>query len=289
MDPKLAAFLASWTWEPIILFGLTLAAGLYALGWWRLRRRGRVALPAWRAGCYAGGLVALAVALLSPVATYGSLFFFLHMIQHLLMMIVAAPLILLGAPLLPLLWSLPPGARREVGLLFVSGRPLHRVFHALTHPLVAAAIYLSTVAVWHVPAFYDAAQGRTLVHDLEHVMFLGAALLYWWPVVHPTGGRRRLSYALALPYLFVAMLEGNLLGALITFARAPLYPTYEQVPRVWGLSVMDDQQLGGLIMWIPGGTVYLIPMFVFLALLLGGEERAVEEAGSGSSAARRAG
>lgn len=275
MSPEAAAFLRSWAFEPSKLAGLALPGVLYAIGWWRLGRRGsgRGRPPAWRAWCYAGGLATLALALLSPIAVYTSLFFFMHMLQHQQQQMLAPPLLWLGAPLLPVLWGLPDGTRQAVGRLFVAGRPGRWVFHGLTHPFVAGGLYLVVVAFWHVPTFYDAAQGRTLVHDLEHLTFLGAGLLYWWPVVHPTGGRRRLGYFAATVYLLPPLFEGNLIGALLTFASEPVYATYRQVPRVWGLSVLQDQQLGGLIMWVLAGMMWLIPIFVLLTLALRQEEQ----------------
>lgn len=278
MSPELAAFLASWSRDPTILVGLALAAGLYARGWRRLQARGTRVLAPWRAWCYAAALGVIGLALLSPLSSFSSLFFFLHMIQHLLLIMLAAPLLLLGAPLLPLLWALPLPARRGLGQLFAPGHPVARLFSALTHPLVAAPLYLVNLAAWHLPVLYDAAQGRTFVHDLQHVLFLGFALLYWWPVIHPTGGRRRLGYAPAILYLLPAFFEGNAIGALLTFAGAPLYATYRQAPRVWGLSALEDQQLGGLIMWVPGGMMYLIPLGILLALMLNQEERAARRA-----------
>ncbi len=238
------------------------------MGWRRLRGRdpSKSLLPPWRAWCFFAGLAVVWFALLSPIGVYSELFFFMHMIQHLLLMEVAAPLLLLGAPLLPMLWALPNGVRPEVGKVFGPG-PLHTIFSALTHPLMALGVYCATVSVWHTPVFYDAAQGRTAIHDLEHAIFLGAALLFWWPVIHPAGGQRRLSYLGGLVYFVPPMCVGSLIGALLTFAQNPLYATYQKVPRVWGISVVQDQQLAGLIMWVPGGLVYIVPLFAFLVLM----------------------
>jgi cytochrome c oxidase assembly factor CtaG len=270
MNPKVYAFLLSWAWAPVPSMGIVLATGLYVRGWLILRRRTRRrgGLADWRAWCYAAGVTSLILALLSPIATYGSLFFFMHMIQHLLLMLFAAPFILLGAPLLPLLWALPDGLRQPIGHVFVTQSLAHRLFHVLTQPLVAMGLFVGVVAVWHVPRFYDIAQGHTFWHDVEHGMFFGTALLYWWPVIHPTGGRRRLGYGLAIPYLLLSMVEGTVIGVLLTFADEPVYQTYQQVPRVWGLSVVTDQQLGGLLMWIAGGHLYLLPVLILLSLWL---------------------
>src|SRR5829696_362248 len=269
------AFWRSWPAEPFPLIGIAVAGLVYVIGWRRLVRQGASrALPDWRVWCFGGGLFAVAIALLSPVAVYSERLFFVHMVQHLLLLLIAPPLLWLGAPLLPTLWGLPPGWRRGVGRLLAPGRGLARVGHALAYPAVAAAAYVGTVAVWHVPAFYDAAQGRTITHDLEHAMFFGTALLYWWPVIHPSAGRRRLSYGRAIPYLLPPFLEGMLIGALITFAERPIYRTYAEMEPTWGLSALDDQQLGGLIMWVPGGLLFLIPLIGLLAMVFREEERA---------------
>lgn len=236
-----------------------------------MARRRRTTLASWRVWSYFAGLATVWIALLSPIGVYSELFFFFHMIQHLLLVEVAAPLLLLGAPLLPVLWALPRDARVGVGRVFAPG-PLHTLFTALTHPLTAVTLYCATLSVWHIPSFYDAAQGRTAIHDLEHILFLGTALLFWWPAIHPAGGKRRLSYIAGVIYFFPPLMLGNLIGAILTFAQHPLYATYQAVPRVWGVSVLQDQQLAGLIMWVPGGLVFAIPVFVFLVLTFQGSE-----------------
>ena len=282
LNPDLVDVLTSWDLDPEILAGIALAAGLYVFGWWRLCRykSGCTVLPAWRGWCFAAGLASIAVALLSPIEVFSELFFFVHMTQHLLLVVVAAPLLWLAAPLLPMMEALPEGLRLGLGRLLVSGSPLYRLFGVFAHPLLALALFTGALAVWHVPPFYDAAQGQTAVHHLEHLIFLGTALLFWWPVIHPAGGPRRLSYGASILYFVPVLLEGNLIGALLTFANHPIYATYQQVPRLWGISVVQDQQLGGLIMWVPGGLVYLIPIFVLLTLLLKQEGKAGEETAS---------
>lgn len=255
-----------------MLFGLTATACLYWVGWSRLSRVGiGAAVSARQASAFILGILAMAIALISPVAAYSERLFFTHMIQHLLLLPVAPPLLLLGKPLAPLLWGLPTSWRRRLGRLLRPGQPLPRLGHALTMPVVAVTAFVVTVALWHVPAFYDAAQGRTVTHNLEHLMFFGTALLYWWPIVHPAGGRRRLSFAMALPYLLPPFLEGMVIGVLLTFAEQPLYRTYAQMEQPWGFTPVSDQQLGGLIMWIPGGMLFLIPLVGLLAAVLSDE------------------
>jgi putative membrane protein len=280
----LSAFIRSWDWDPTIIGALVVTAVLYLVGWRQLhlRAHGKRVLPAWRVWCLLLGLASVCLALLSPIAVYSQLFFFMHMIQHLLLILVAAPLLLLGAPLLPVLWALPAGARVRLGRLFSPGL-VQIVFNALTHPMVAVTVYCAVLAFWHLPPFYDAAQGRTAIHDLEHALFLGSSLLLWWPAIHPAGGRRRLSYTAGVVYFLPPMLVGSLIGALLTFAERPLYATYQHVPRVWGISVVQDQQLAGLIMWVPGGLVFLVPVFIFLVLLLNGPSSDPAPAGEGET------
>ncbi len=277
---SLLAILTSWSWEPNVLSGLAVAAGLYALGCLRLRSRGqgRAAPQTWRVWCYAAGLAALGLALLSPIDVFGSLFLFVHMVQHLLLMIVVPVLLWLGAPLLPVLWALPRALRRAVGGLVAPGGPLHAVFHLLTNPWLSALLYLIVIGTWHLPPLYNAAQGDgNPVHDLEHLMFLGAGLLYWWPVVHPSGGRRRLSGGGAVLYILAGASEGGLIGGALSFSDRVIYTAYLHVPRLWGLSALTDQQIGGIVMWLGGGLLNVGLAFALFVKMALDEERAVSE------------
>ena len=272
-DDLTGPFWTAWPAEPLLLIALIAAAGLYGLGCHRLHRVvGARAVSSSRATAFFAGIITVALALLSPIAVYSERLFFMHMIQHLLLLLIAPPLLLLGRPLVPSLWGLPAQWRVVLGQLLVPGRPLARLGYLITTPLVAVAAFVITIAVWHLPVFYDVAQGRTFMHDLEHLLFVGTALLYWWPVIHPTGGQRRLSYARALPYLLPPFLESMLIGVLLTFADRPLYRTYVDVAMPWGFTAVTDQQLGGLIMWIPGGLFFLIPLIGLLMALLRQED-----------------
>jgi putative membrane protein len=270
----LTAFLLSWSFEPTVVIGLAVAAGLYIRGWRRLRRRGRGGriLKRWRAWCYAAGLTTVALALLSPIGTFDSLFFFMHMTQHVLLIMIAAPLLWLGAPMVPTLWAFDRRTRRRLGRLFHEDHPVHRVFHFLTRAGVALPLYILIVFVWHYPALYDAAQGRNLVHDLEHFLFFGSALLFWWPVVHPSGGKRRLGYGAGILYIFPAKIAGFVLGAGLTLSSEPYYRTFLDSPSIWGLDPLGDQQLGGLIMWVAGGLLYIIPLLILVLMMMREDE-----------------
>jgi putative membrane protein len=270
----LRAFLLSWQFETEVIIGLAVAAFLYARGWRRLRRKGRGGrlLRPWRAWCYAGGLTAIGIALLSPVGTFGSLLMSMHMIQHLLLVMIAAPLIWLGAPMLPVLWAFSRSNRRRLGRLLHRDHPVHRFFAFLTRPGIALPLFVIVILIWHYPPLYDAAQGRTLTHDLEHFSFLAAALLYYWPLIHPTGSPRRMSYGAGILYLFPAKITGFVIGASLSMAQTPWYQTYINAPRLWGLSALDDQQLAGLIMWIFGGLLYIFPLLLLVVMMIHEDE-----------------
>ena len=273
-EGELRSFLLSWSFEPTIVVGLAVAAGLYIRGWRKLRSRGRGGriLKPWRAWCFGGGLATVAIALLSPIGTFDSLFFFMHMIQHVLLIMIAAPLIWLGAPLLPTIWAFDRPNRRRIGRLFREGHPIHRIFHSLTGAGVALTVFIVVLFVWHYPPLYNAAQGRTLVHDLEHAMFFGSALLFWWPVVHPSGGRRRLPYGAGILYIFPAKRAGIVLGAGLSHSQTPYYSAYTELPRIWGISALADQQLAGLIMWVFGGLLFIIPLLALVIMMMREDE-----------------
>lgn len=270
----LQAFLLSWSFEPTIIVGVVLAGWLYARGWRRLRQRGQGGnyLKPWRAWCYYGGLATVVIALMSPIATFDSVFFFMHMTEHVLLIMIAAPLIWLGAPMVPTLWGFNADARKRIGKVFHERHPMNRFFTFLTRPGVALAIYFLVLFGWHFPPLYDAAQGSNLIHELEHAMFMAAALIFWWPVIHPSGARRRLSYGAGILYIFPAKIAGFILGAGLTLSSEPFYQTFIDSPSIWGLDPLGDQQLGGLIMWVAGGLLYIIPLLALVLMMMREDE-----------------
>ena len=178
-------------------------------------------------------------------------------------MLVAAPLLVLSRPLVPFLWALPARWRSRVGGIG-KRKSVQRVWRALTNPLAAWAIHAVALWVWHNPALFQATLRSDFIHTLQHLSFLGSALLFWWALIH--GRRGLMGYGAAVLYLFTTSLHSGVLGALITFARSAWYPAYANSTMSWGLTPLEDQQLGGLIMWIPAGLVYVIAA---LALMVG--------------------
>ena len=283
MNPLTRALLLSWDPRLGVLLPLLLLATLHTVGWLRLRRRsdGRFA-NWWRLISYTGGIFALALALLSPLDVLSAQLFSVHMVQHLLLMMVAVPLLLLANPFPTFLWALPDrlrpvaaGACRRILRWLTADSPASRLVRKVTGarrrlgPLRADLLF-----AWHDGNAYSLALRLESVHRLEHLTFLGAALLFWWhvigaaPRIHPKPAQwMRVGYVLA-------MIPPNmLLGVALSFAETPIYPYYETVPRLFGLSVMDDQVWGGLIMWIPGSMMYVIAALALLARLLTNAEQ----------------
>jgi len=252
--------LASWTLDPWVVAPLALAAGIYVCGWRRLhaqvpRRCG--------AGCLAaflGGLVAIAVAFESPLHALGAQLLQAHMLQHLLLMMVAPPLFWLGAPVLPLLFGLPRGILRTcVGPLF-AWPVLTRVCRWLVHPPVAWVVYVGSAWAWHTPALYERALASEFWHETQHICFLVTALAFWWPVVQPWPSRPKLPPWGIVLYLVLADLQNTVLCAWLVFAERLIYPSYAAVPHLWGISALDDQAAAGALMWVPGSVAFLLPV-----------------------------
>lgn len=240
---------------------LVVACLLYARGaarLWRKAGAGR-GIRIGDAGRFALGVTTLAAALLSPLDALASRSFAAHMIEHELLMVVAAPLFVLSRPLEAWAWGLSRGARRTVAHV-THGRVVRRLWLALAAPVAATCVHALALWIWHAPALFDAALESRALHVLQHVAFFASALAFWWAMF---GGAARVPQAVALACLFATMLHTGALGALLTFAPAALYEHAN--PGVFGLSPLEDQQLGGLVMWVPGGLSYVIVGLMIVA------------------------
>lgn len=273
--PGFATLLGDWSWRPDVVLVLLLFGTAYVRGYLRLRRFGsRAVAPAWRLAAYLGGLVGVALALLSPIDRLAHVLFTAHMVQHQLLLMVAAPLLLLGNPFPFVIWAIQPGRRRGIRGWLAHQSLLRRALRRLTWLPVAGLSYTLTLWAWHVPAAYEAALAHPLVHDLEHLSFFATALLFWWPIVNPAprarGARGGLYYGVRIGYLILATAQNTLLGAIIGLTERVLYPSYAGEPRLFGLSPLDDQALGGGIMW-SGGHMYLVAILALLGQAMAGE------------------
>ena len=234
-------------WHVEVLAGLALLALLYTRGVRALTGP----LPRGRALLFAGGLAVLALALNGPLHDLSDRYLFsAHMVQHLLLTLVAPPLLLAG---------LPPGVLGPV----MRHRAVTAILSRLCRPPVAFVLYNVTLVVWHLPGPYNLALEHHGLHVIEHLTFIATALLAWWPILSPDARLPRAAYPAQLLYLFLFGLPMTAVAALITMAEAPLYPFYAAAPRVFGLSPIEDQRLGGLIMWVPAGVV---PLAAFTAV-----------------------
>jgi cytochrome c oxidase assembly factor CtaG len=270
----------AWDWEPGIVLPLAISGFLYARGlrllWDEHVGRG---VRVFEAVSFAVGWLVTVIALLSPVHELSEQLFSVHMVQHELLMVVAAPLLVVGRPLVPMLWAFPSRARRTIG--HATQRPAWRTcWRFITRPMVAFVVHGATIWIWHAPALYQATLSSDFVHALQHASFFGTALLFWWTIVqgHAPGGRTRaVSFGTAVLLLFGTALHSGALGALLTFSRNLWYPAYGNSAASWGMTPMDDQQLAGLIMWIPASFAYLIAALLLFAGWLRASEDRVHE------------
>ncbi|MBX6322833.1 MAG: cytochrome c oxidase assembly protein [Rhodospirillaceae bacterium] len=277
--PGAAGHVPGWDGEPWVPAGLAVAALGYAGGLLRLRVRGaagRVVAPG-QVGAFAAGLLVLALALLSPLDAMADQLFSAHMTQHLLLMMAAAPLLVWARPATVILWAFGARSRRRVGRAWrASG--LHRAVRAPLSPLVAWTLFSGVFLFWHIPGPYGWALRSETVHAAEHLSFLVSALAFWTIVIEPSG-RRRLAHAATLVFIVATAVLSALPGALMLLAPRPLYAVHAQGAAAWGLSPLEDQQLAGLIMWVPAGLVYVAAAaVVFLRWLKAGEAQALRNA-----------
>jgi putative membrane protein len=262
----------AWQGGPAVIASLVLGALAYYLGARALRARtgnGR-GLARWRAYCYWAAIATLAIALVSPLHAAGEALFSAHMVQHLLLTMVAAPLLVLGDAGTALLWALPLGGRRAVGAV-LRAAPVRATWRVLRHPLAAWGLHAVALLAWHLPALYERAVRDDATHALEHLSFLLTAVLYWWAVLAPRP-RARMGFGAAMLYLFTGALASTLLGAALAVSDTPWYRVHARSTLAWGLTALEDQQLAGLVMWVPAGLVYLMVMVPMVVAALSERE-----------------
>lgn len=257
----------AWSWEPLVLLSLAVPTALY---WRGVRLSAGRGVKTWQIGAYAAGIAIVFIALVSPLDRLSLALFSAHMVQHLLLILVAAPLLVFGSPLLPMLWALPLSWRRRLGR--GSRRPGFRgPWRTLSRPSVAWLLAAGTLWLWHLPVLYQAALHSENIHAVEHACLLVTALLFWYVLIGP-GGRRRCGYAPAVAYLLAMAVQSSVLGVVLAFSQ-PWYPAYAASAAAWHLTPAEDQQIAGLIMWIPAGAIYLIAVLALIVRWLDADER----------------
>ena len=248
-----ASWASAWNFEPWLVACLAASAALYALGVARLwRRAGRghgIGIGA--VIRFVLGWISLVAALVSPIDALGEELFWVHMVEHELLMVVAAPLLVTARPLEAWTWGLPFAWRGALGRLG-HARILGALWRFITDPVAAWTLHAIALWIWHVPLLFDAALANEDVHIAQHASFLATALFFWWTVLPRT---RPAAHAMA--GLFTTMLHTGALGALLAIAPAAWYATYRTTTAAFGLDPLEDQQLGGLVMWVPASFAYL--------------------------------
>lgn len=260
--PTIANLAFDWTFEPAVVLPLLVAA----LAWIRIVGRIDRAHPAYpvprrRTVAFLGGLAAIAVALMSGIDRYDTTLFSIHMVQHMLLTMVAAPLIALGAPITTLLRAASPNVRRTVILPILHSR----VMKVLSFPVVSWLVFAGVMWGTHFSPLFDASLENPLIHDLEHALYLGAGLLFWWPAIGLDPSPWRMPHPVRAMYVFLQMPQNTFLAVTILNSTVVLYAHYATTIRSWGPSVLEDQQIAGGVMWLTGDILFLAELGAILA------------------------
>lgn len=272
----------AWDLEPGVVVPLVVGAVWYAVGLWRLRRSagpGR-GLEWWRPWAAVGAGACTVIALLSPLDAAADALFSVHMVQHLLLLLVVAPLLVAAGPLYVGLWGLPRSVRRRLTRWWIHA-PARKWLARLLRPVPVWTANLAILWWWHLPAAYDLAVRNDAVHALEHASFLLAGFAFWWLPFRHMGRRRRIDRGAGVVYVFTSGLQCAALGALITLAGHPWYAVHLRTTAAWGIAPLQDQQVAGLLMWIPAGFAYLAAAAVLFVQWLSDAARRGRE-GTGS-------
>ena len=251
----------------LVLFAGTFGVGVARI--WRSAGVGR-GISFIQLGAFASGWIALVVALASPLDEWAETLFVAHMIQHELLMVVAAPLIALSSPIVALLWAFPRPLRHRMADIAHSPAVVVS-WTAITAPATVWLLHGFALWIWHLPALFDAALAHESIHAVQHLTFYVTAALFWWSLLHGRYGRS--GYGIAVLYLFATGLHSGVLGALLALSPDAWYPAYASLSNRWGFTTLEDQQLAGLVMWIPAGLIFVIAGLAFFAGWLQESER----------------
>jgi cytochrome c oxidase assembly factor CtaG len=267
LDPVSA--LRAWSFDPLASAGLLLSLVAYWAAAVRVNRsHPRSPVPRRRVAAWIAGLAVIAVALQSSIEVYATTLFTVHMVQHLLLAMVAAPLLALGAPMTLLLRAASPALRRRVILPVLHSAPVK----AVSFPVVTWLLFAGVMWASHFSPLFDAALEDARVHAAEHVLYLVTAMLFWWPAVAADPTPWRIGYGGRIVYLGLGMPQNTFLALAIYSAPAVLYPHYASIERSWGPSPLADQQLAGGLMWVVGDVLFIFPLVLAVAAWLKAEE-----------------
>jgi putative membrane protein len=241
-----------WSWEPSIVLPLAFLLVAYTAGLWR--RRNIDALR-WRHASFYAGFLTLTLALVSPIHELGEQLFSAHMLQHEILILISAPLISAAHPGATILWAFAPRHRVNIGgWVHAVERSTPVAF--LTRPLAAWLLEAVTLWTWHIPTLYQATLTSDWIHAAQHLTFFLTAVIFWSALYGV--GRSAMSYGAATFYVFGTAAHCSALGALLTFSSVLWYPAYAHTTQAWSLTPLEDQQLGGVLMWVPSGIVFIV-------------------------------
>lgn len=257
-------------WNVLTAVVLCAIVALYARGLWCLRHAR--AIPAWQAAAFFAGCGTVALSLLSKLDGWSDILFSAHMGQHEILMLISAPLMVLGRPFFVTLWAFPPMTRSRIGSA-IRMPVVASAWERLSGPLTVLILHAIVLWGWHVPAMFEAALHHEALHVFQHLGFFLTAALFWWALIHGRYGR--LGYGVAVLYVFATAMHTQLLGALLTFGSRVWYPTHAARTAAAHVSPLADQQFAGVVMWIPFGVVFLIIGLALFAAWLGESERRV--------------
>jgi putative membrane protein len=239
---------SAWEFNPGVLIPLALSAALYILG-----QRRHFGLTTLQKISFWAGWLSLLLALVSPLHPLGEVLFSAHMVQHEILMLISAPLLVLSRPLVTFLWALPMSWRKALGRWSKRKIASHS-WSFLTDPFTAWLVHALAIWLWHIPQLFQLTLRSDLAHTAQHLSFFLSGLLFWWAVFYASG---RKAYGAAFLYVFTTAVHTGILGALLTFSPHIWYPAYRSTTQAWGVTPLEDQQIGGLIMWVPASLVYL--------------------------------
>jgi putative membrane protein len=272
MTPDFQATLKSWSLPVPLTVATALAAFLYLRGWLRLHSAPVNVIAVWRAGSFLLGVLLIWIALGSPLAAFDEEFLTVHMLQHLLLMTVAPALILVGAPMMPLLHGLPRRFVQSVLSPLFRWPTAQRIGRSLSQPALCWLAATAALVGWHIPAAFTLALQSEAWHVVEHACFLGAGFLFWWPVIQPWPSIPVWPRWSILLYLFLSTLPCDILSGFLVFSERVVYPVYFTAARHFGIPVLEDQQCAGALMWSCVTVIYLVPAAILTTQLLGARD-----------------
>ena len=284
-DPLPTNILAAWSFPIVPFITLAITLIIYLRGWRAIHQTRPHQLPPWRAATFFAGILSLWIALASPIDALDDYLLAAHMIQHFILMSIAPPLIILGAPAVPILRGLPRSFTRTVVGPLLSNRAFHTALRLLTHPMTAWLLMNAIYLGWHVPFMFELTFRSDSIHDFEHFCFFATSILFWWPIVQPWPQQSRFNAWLIILYLLTSDLVNTGLSAFLCFSGRLLYPSYGIVDPPFGLDALNDQIAAGAFMWVFGSLVFLAPAIYFTARFLTNGRLIDEKTGLGRARA----